>query len=84
MDYPSCCSWARGFRLIFGFGVRDLTRFSKKTLDLTWVVTLHFMKRKNRGHDWEVVLKLDISKTYGRVEWAYLKHRMKIMGFSNT
>ncbi|XP_074323028.1 uncharacterized protein LOC141659976 [Apium graveolens] len=43
---------------------------------------LHHMKRKNRGSEGEVALKLDISKAYDRVRWDYLKNRMKDMGFS--
>lgn len=43
---------------------------------------LHFMKRKNRGPEGEVVLKLDISKAYNRVDWNFLKRRMVVMGFN--
>lgn len=43
---------------------------------------LHHMKKKNRGSEGEVALKLDISKAYERVRWDYLKNRMKAMGFS--
>lgn len=39
------------------------------------------MKRKKKGQDGEVALKLDISKAYERVSWAYLKCRMELMGF---
>ncbi|KAL8149291.1 hypothetical protein AgCh_006337 [Apium graveolens] len=39
---------------------------------------LHFMKRKNRGQEGEVALKLDISKAYDRVDWNYLKSRMEV------
>lgn len=42
---------------------------------------LHYMKKKNRGQDEEVALKLDIFKAYDRVDWQYLKQRMHAMGF---
>lgn len=45
---------------------------------------LHFMKKKNRGQEGEVALKLDISKAYDRVNWLFLKRRMQIMGFCST
>lgn len=45
---------------------------------------LHRMKRKNRGIEGEVALKLDISNAYDRVDWRYLKNRMQKMGFSST
>lgn len=38
---------------------------------------IHFMKRKNYGREGEVALKLDISKTYDRVDLRYLQERMK-------
>lgn len=44
---------------------------------------LHFMKRKNRGSEGEVALKLDISKAYDWVDWNFLRNRMKAMGFSD-
>lgn len=43
----------------------------------------HHMNKKKRGDDGEVALKLDISKSYDRIEWAYLKSRMQSMGFCN-
>lgn len=46
--------------------------------------TLHFMKKKNRGQEGEVALKLDIFEAYDRVDWIYLKKIMQLMGFNNT
>lgn len=43
---------------------------------------LHFMKRKNKGQEGVVALKLDISKAYDRVDWKFLKKRMIVMGFN--
>ena len=36
---------------------------------------------RKRGQDGEIALKLDISKAYDRVDWAYLHQRMVSMGF---
>lgn len=40
------------------------------------------MKKKNRGQDGEVALKLDISKAYDHMTWKYQENRMHTMGFS--
>lgn len=34
---------------------------------------IHCMQRKNVGDDGEIAIKLDISKVYDKVDWAYLK-----------
>lgn len=52
------------------------------TIFLVAFEVLHFMKRKNKGDEGEVALKLDISKAYDRVDWKYLKFRMQSMGFN--
>lgn len=36
---------------------------------------------RKRGQDGEIALKLDISKAYDKVDWAYLHQRMVSMGF---
>lgn len=41
------------------------------------------MKMKKHGFDGEVVLKLDVSKTYDRVDWSFLANRMRSMGFDD-
>lgn len=43
--------------------------------------TIHYMKRKNKGLEGDVALKIDISKGYNRVGWSYLKNKIEIMGF---
>jgi len=40
------------------------------------------MKTKTKGKEKSVVLKLDISKAYDRIDWAYLRDVMSKMGFS--
>lgn len=44
---------------------------------------LHYMKQKKKGIEGEVALKLDVSKMYDRVDWEFLIHQMKQLGFSD-
>lgn len=39
--------------------------------------TLHSMRAKQKSNDGSMVIKLDISKAYYRIEWKYLKLMMK-------
>ena len=48
---------------------------------LIYFETLHYMKSKCQGNTAHMVLKLDMSKTYDRVEWDYLKALMLRWGF---
>lgn len=44
---------------------------------------LHYMKQKKKGAEGEVALKLDVSKAYDRVDWGFLFHQMRKLGFDN-
>jgi len=41
----------------------------------------HFMKTKKTGRKGWAAAKLDMSKTYDRVEWGFVEHVMRAMGF---
>lgn len=49
---------------------------------ITFVEVVHHMKSKIKGKQGEIILKLDISKTYDRINRDYLKDALIIMGFS--
>lgn len=44
---------------------------------------IHFMRRKSKGKQGNVALKIDISKAYDRLDWNYLRLIMLKLGFSS-
>ena len=46
--------------------------------------SLHYMKTSSSGKEGFMALKLDMSKTYDRVEWSFLEKIMLKMGFQDS
>lgn len=44
---------------------------------------IHHLKCKTKGARGKVVLKIDISKAYDRVNWGFLRAMMSKLGFSD-
>ena len=42
---------------------------------------MHYLKNKRQGIDGYMTIKLDMAKTYDRVEWHFLQAIMQQMGF---
>ena len=45
---------------------------------------MHFLKHKKEGNASFMVAKLDMSKAFDRVEWAFIEKVMRKMGFNEN
>lgn len=43
---------------------------------------LHSIKTRHKGRKGSKTIKLDISKSYDKLEWSFLEEMMRTMGFS--
>ncbi|GAU23341.1 hypothetical protein TSUD_237950 [Trifolium subterraneum] len=57
----------------------------RSILDNALIATevIHALKRKTQGRRGELALKIDISKTYDKVDWGFLRGVMTKMGFTD-
>jgi hypothetical protein len=47
------------------------------------IEVIHALKRKPRGVNGELALKIDISKAYDKVDWGFLRGMLERLGFAN-
>lgn len=44
---------------------------------------IHYLKRKRRGREWHMTIKLDMNKAYDRIEWSFLRGMLNKMGYND-